>query len=127
MNRHASHRPAATSFTHPTARSVALAAIRRVVNEDGYSNLVIPAALGRSGLDQRDRGFAAEVLQPGSVQDPGSAPVGSLGEMPDPNAPLVTTQDGHVLLVEVAPAGRKRMPAADWARGARIRSGERLG
>jgi len=61
MNRHASHRPAPTSPAPRTARSVALAAIRRVVDEDGYSNLVIPAALARSGLDQRDRGFAAEL------------------------------------------------------------------
>jgi methionyl-tRNA formyltransferase len=33
----------------------------------------------------------------------------------------------NVELLEVAPAGRKRMSAADWARGARIRRGERLG
>ena len=30
-------------------------------------------------------------------------------------------------LLEVAPAGRKRMPASDWARGARIEPHERLG
>ncbi len=45
----------------PGARAVALAAIRRVVEEDGYSNLVIPAALRRSALDRRDRAFAAEL------------------------------------------------------------------
>lgn len=32
-----------------------------------------------------------------------------------------------VELLEVAPAGRKRMTAVEWARGARIRPGERLG
>jgi methionyl-tRNA formyltransferase len=32
-----------------------------------------------------------------------------------------------VELLEVAPAGRKRMPASDWARGARIEPHERLG
>jgi methionyl-tRNA formyltransferase len=32
-----------------------------------------------------------------------------------------------VEILEVAPAGRKRMTAADWARGARIQRGERLG
>jgi methionyl-tRNA formyltransferase len=32
-----------------------------------------------------------------------------------------------VELLEVAPAGRKRMSGADWARGARIQPGERLG
>ena len=55
-------------------------------------------------------------------------PVGSLSEMWDGSgAPLVETTHGLVLLREVAPAGRRRMPAADWARGARIQPGERLG
>src|SRR6476620_11908309 len=45
----------------PTARSVALEAIRRVIDERAYSNLVVPGLLGRSGLDQRDRAFAAEL------------------------------------------------------------------
>jgi 16S rRNA (cytosine967-C5)-methyltransferase len=44
-----------------TSRGVALEALRRVVDGDGYSNLVVPALLGRSGLDTRDRGFAAEL------------------------------------------------------------------
>src|SRR5437016_14574929 len=44
-----------------TARSVALEAIRRVIEERAYSNLLVPALLGRSGLDGRDRAFAAEL------------------------------------------------------------------
>jgi 16S rRNA (cytosine967-C5)-methyltransferase len=44
-----------------TARSVALEAVRRVVDEDAYSNRLIPALLERSGLDRRDRAFAAEL------------------------------------------------------------------
>lgn len=39
----------------------------------------------------------------------------------------VSTADGSLDLLEVAPAGRKRMDAAAWARGARIEPGERLG
>jgi methionyl-tRNA formyltransferase len=42
----------------------------------------------------------------------------------------VTVDAGHtsrVELLEVAPAGRKRMPASDWARGARIEPHEHLG
>ena len=35
--------------------------------------------------------------------------------------------DGAVRLLEVAASGRRRMPAADWARGARDLAGERLG
>jgi 16S rRNA (cytosine967-C5)-methyltransferase len=45
----------------PTARSVALEAIRRVIDERAYSNLLVPALLGRSGLDDRDRAFATEL------------------------------------------------------------------
>ena len=50
-----------SSRPKPTARSVALEAIRRVIDERAYSNLVVPGLLGRSGLDERDRAFAAEL------------------------------------------------------------------
>jgi 16S rRNA (cytosine967-C5)-methyltransferase len=43
------------------ARAVALAAIRRVTEHGGYSNLAIPAGLRRSDLDEQDRAFAAEL------------------------------------------------------------------
>lgn len=43
------------------ARAVALEAVRRVVDEGAYSNLVVPSLLGRSGLDARDRAFASEL------------------------------------------------------------------
>jgi 16S rRNA (cytosine967-C5)-methyltransferase len=43
------------------ARALAFAAIRRVTEQGGYSNLAIPAGLDRSGLDPRDRGFASEL------------------------------------------------------------------
>jgi methionyl-tRNA formyltransferase len=42
-------------------------------------------------------------------------------------AVFVSTSVGTLELLEVAPAGRKRMDAAAWARGARIEPGERLG
>jgi 16S rRNA (cytosine967-C5)-methyltransferase len=44
-----------------TARTVALEAIRRVVDEGGYSTIVVPGALGRSRLDERDRAFATDL------------------------------------------------------------------
>jgi 16S rRNA (cytosine967-C5)-methyltransferase len=44
-----------------TARSVALEAIRRVTDEGAYSTIVIPGALRRSRLDERDRAFATEL------------------------------------------------------------------
>jgi 16S rRNA (cytosine967-C5)-methyltransferase len=43
------------------ARALAMEAIRRVVDEGAYSNILIPSLLGRSGLDTRDRAFAAEM------------------------------------------------------------------
>ncbi len=40
---------------------MALEVIRRVADEGAYSNRVLPAALGRSGLDERDRALATEL------------------------------------------------------------------
>jgi len=40
---------------------------------------------------------------------------------------LVATAEGQVGLLELQPEGKKPMPAADWARGARLREGDRLG
>jgi 16S rRNA (cytosine967-C5)-methyltransferase len=44
-----------------SARSVALAVIRRVTEHGGYSNLALPAALARSRLGSSDRSLAAEL------------------------------------------------------------------
>lgn len=41
--------------------------------------------------------------------------------------PIADVDGGVVALLEVAPAGRRRMRSEDWARGARIEPGERLG
>jgi methionyl-tRNA formyltransferase len=43
------------------------------------------------------------------------------------NAVYVGTGSHAVLLGDVKPFGKKQMPAADWARGARLASGGRLG
>jgi methionyl-tRNA formyltransferase len=45
----------------------------------------------------------------------------------DPRGVAVATGDGALRLLEVQAAGKKRMPASDWARGARLVAGERLG
>jgi len=45
----------------PSARQVAHDVIRRVADEGAYSNRLLPAALARSGLDQRDRALATEL------------------------------------------------------------------
>jgi len=51
---------------------------------------------------------------------PGELSVGATGV-------LVGTGRGAVRLGEVQPAGKRMVPAADWARGARPAPGERLG
>ena len=45
----------------PSARMVALEVVRRVADEGAYSNRLLPAALARSGLDQRDRALVTEL------------------------------------------------------------------
>jgi 16S rRNA (cytosine967-C5)-methyltransferase len=45
----------------PTARSVALELIGRVIDDGAYSNRLLPALLARSSLDRRDRAFATEL------------------------------------------------------------------
>lgn len=48
-------------MSSPTARSVALQAIGRVIDERAFSNRLLPVLLSRSGLDARDRAFAMEL------------------------------------------------------------------
>jgi 16S rRNA (cytosine967-C5)-methyltransferase len=44
-----------------SARATAVEVVRRVIDERAYSNRVVPSMLRRSGLDPRDRRFAAEL------------------------------------------------------------------
>jgi methionyl-tRNA formyltransferase len=71
------------------------------------------------------RGAAMNVLRAELGEDVPGAP----GEIvaTEASGVLVKTGSGVVRLLEVAPAGRRRMPAADWARGARPSPGDRLG
>ena len=54
-------------------------------------------------------------------------PPGTIVETDDRGVPGARRRTAGVRLVEVAPAGRKRMGGAAWARGARFAAGERLG
>ena len=74
------------------------------------------------------RGEPLKVFAAGVAHDDVS-PGGEAGELmtADDRGVLVRAAGGGVRLLEVAPAGRKRMAAADWARGARFAPGERLG
>jgi 16S rRNA (cytosine967-C5)-methyltransferase len=44
------------------ARRVALEVLLRIDREGAYANLVLPGALARSGLDERDRAFVTELV-----------------------------------------------------------------
>jgi len=44
------------------ARRLAIEALVRIDTEGAYANLVVPALLGRSSLDERDRGFVTELV-----------------------------------------------------------------
>ena len=66
-------------------------------------------------------------LGPVTLPDPGSDELAAGELRVGKNAVLVGTATGPVRLGTVQPAGRKPMPAADWARGLRLESGERLG
>jgi methionyl-tRNA formyltransferase len=74
------------------------------------------------------RDEALKVLAAGVAHDPPGDPVepGTIVAADDRGV-LVATKEGGVRLLEVAPAGRKRMAASAWARGARFAPGERLG
>ncbi|HEX2072609.1 MAG TPA: methionyl-tRNA formyltransferase [Geodermatophilus sp.] len=61
-----------------------------------------------------------EPLPEGPALEPGELSVGS-------SEVLAGTGRGAVRLGEVQPAGKRMVPAADWARGARPAPGERLG
>ncbi len=75
------------------------------------------------------RGNPLKVLRADGVtgsSSPASTDPGRLGHR-DGDVIVQAGAGTHVRLLEVAPAGRRRMSADAWARGARIRPGERLG
>jgi methionyl-tRNA formyltransferase len=64
----------------------------------------------------------------GPVELAPDAPALEAGELAlHGSAVFVGTGNGAVRLGEVQPAGKRMLPAADWARGARPAPGERLG
>ena len=79
------------------------------------------------GATTRFRDEPLKVLTAGVDHDPSrrGAPGTVVGT--DDRGVLVASGEGGVRLVEVAPAGRKRMAASAWARGARFDGDERLG
>jgi methionyl-tRNA formyltransferase len=67
-----------------------------------------------------------ERFRVGPVEPVADAPDLAPGELAVGKRVLVGTAGGAVRLGEVQPAGKRMLPAADWARGARPAAGERL-
>jgi methionyl-tRNA formyltransferase len=65
-----------------------------------------------------------KVLRCEALEEPGHP--GVLSRI-DPRGPLIGAGQGSVLLLEVAPSGKKRMSGADLCRGLRLQAGERFG
>lgn len=72
------------------------------------------------------RALPLKVLGAALDHEGGAGPAGTILSV-DTRGVLIGAGEGAVRLVELAPAGRKRMGAAAWARGARFAPGERLG
>ncbi|HEX6844933.1 MAG TPA: methionyl-tRNA formyltransferase [Actinomycetota bacterium] len=88
---------------------------------------LVRALAPQPGATTTFRGSPMKVLSAAVADPPGAgAPHGAILEA-DRRGVLVAVADGAVRLLEVAPAGRRRMPAGDWANGARFEPGERLG
>ncbi|MDF2439370.1 MAG: methionyl-tRNA formyltransferase [Abditibacteriota bacterium] len=70
------------------------------------------------------RGEALKVLSTRVVHGGGSAAPGTIKI--EENRVLVVTGAGHLELHEIQPAGKPRLAPLDWARGARLESGDRF-
>lgn len=102
---------------------------RKLVKEDGRIDWSRPAA----EIVNRIRGFspwpgchflhagtAVKVLRADALPKNGAP-----GTLVD-DAPVVACGAGALRLIEVQPEGKRPMPAADWLRGARLKSGDAL-
>jgi methionyl-tRNA formyltransferase len=67
-------------------------------------------------------------VDPRSIGADEAAAIPKVGEIriAEDDTPVIHAAGGGVDLLEVAPAGRRRMSGAEWARGARIQPGEQL-
>jgi len=86
----------------------------------------VRALAPRPGAATTLRGARVKVLSAAIDHQGSEGPPGTVVAA-DERGVLVRAQGGGVRLIEVAPAGRKRMDAAAWARGVRFTAGERLG
>ena len=100
----------------------------RVVDWTGSAEAVarrVRAFAPDPGATTTFRGKDLKLLGAEAIGGPGGTP-GTVVDV-DRAGVVVTAGDGTVRLLEVAAPGRRRMPAADWARGVRDLTGDRLG
>jgi methionyl-tRNA formyltransferase len=106
----------------------------RIETADARVDWSLPAHV----VDRRVRGvtpapgawttWRGDRLRLGPVEPLPTSPGPAPGELSvGPTGVLVGTGRGAVRLGEVQPAGKRMLPAPDWARGARPAAGERLG
>jgi methionyl-tRNA formyltransferase len=106
----------------------------RIETADARVDWTLPAYV----VDRRIRGvtpapgawttWRGERLRVGPVSVRLDGPALEPGELAvDSGAVVVGTGNGAVVLDQVQPAGKRLLPAADWARGARPLPGERVG
>lgn len=106
----------------------------RIETADARVDWALPAHV----VDRRVRGvtpapgawttFRGDRFRLGPVEPLPTSPGLAPGEVsPGKTGVLVGTGTGAVRLGQVQPAGKKVVAAADWARGARLEPGERLG
>ena len=96
------------------AQAVA-ARVRALAPDPGARTNFRGTALKLLGVEVSSSVSSSTTAEPGTVVDM------------DDQGPLIAAGSGLVRLIFVAASGRKRMSGADWARGARIQPGERLG
>jgi methionyl-tRNA formyltransferase len=106
----------------------------RIETADARIDWALPAHV----VDRRIRGvtpapgawttWRGDRLRVGPVEPLPDGPSLDSGELAvDGGSVVVGTGNGAVRLGEVQPAGKRMLPAADWARGARPQPGERVG
>lgn len=107
---------------------------RRLTTADGFTDFTLPA----SGVDRLIRSVTPDPGAWTTLVDGRRLRLGPVEatDTPTPGPGVVLVHrhgveigcgQGSVLLGQVAPAGRSWMAAADWARGARLGDGARLG
>lgn len=106
-----------------------LRALDRIIGWDADAEAIvrrIRALSPEPGASSSFRNEGLKVLAAAVSRIAPDDPPGTIVEA-DERGVLVSASGGGVWVTDVAPSGRRRMSAAEWARGARFEPGERLG